>query len=119
MKKNLPDNQLIWNTYNGSTVPGASTIYNENFQEINWKINPPETNRQLEDIGVVIVFNDQVDNDEDRYWSGWEIYNMSSDGNYNSNTPPLDWIYSDDNLTLDELESRVRRTYSATGIPQF
>jgi len=112
MKKNIPDNLLIWEAmaptraprvYSEVNVPGISDLKND----------PPEKERQLPDLGVDIVFTDQVDSDDDRYWPGWELFE------HGKRMGPIDWTYSDNDLTLDQLEAQVRRNMAASGVPRF
>jgi len=115
MKKNIPDNQLIWEARISRAVnPGFGSDGNlPDDPGSDHKNYPPEQSRELPDIGVDIVFTDRVDSDDDRYWPGWELYE------HGKRTSPIDWTYSDHDLTLDQLESQVRRNISASGIPRF
>lgn len=116
MKPGHPDNRLIWEMYNDLGESQPTPQYGD--REHDWKSDPPEVERLLDDVGVIIQFNHRVDDDDDRYYPGWEVYNINSKGKPSSTTP-LDWTYSDHGMTLDDLEAQLRKQLKATGRPTF
>ena len=109
MRPVIKDNQLLWETYTMSSE--SLSTYSDNFEN-DWKSYPSETDRELPDLGLRIVFVDDMpeDREEDKMNSGW--YLMQGD-------KQLGWTYSDRDLTLDMIEQHVRATIKSRGIPSL
>ena len=100
---------------NGSDIRCIYELYTTNPSS---SINESTSNMpgHIPELGVKVVHNDRGENDGDRYYETWEVYNISD---REASGPPIDWDYVDTakNETIEDAMSRVRSNYERTGRP--